>query len=251
MQYDACMSNGPEERDPIEPSVRSEPIAPWFHTLFLLVILTLWATYSILRLNLNLPPSATSHYVTYTSSIIMQCLLFGSTIAGLYHRRQFISSVLGSFTSQNLTRDIVLGIATYFGALSLIGLLGHAIRFIPLPLTHRTDVVRAMAPQSLTELALWIVVSLAAGICEEFVFRGYLQQQLTRWLGAAPIAIGLCSLFFGCLHFYQGTAGVLQVIGLGIIYGIVAAWRGNLRSVMIAHFLQDAITGTAIYMHYH
>lgn len=249
MKYDACMSNGPEERDPAEPSAPPEPIAPWFHTVFLLIILMLWATYSTLRLNLNLPPSATSHYVSYTSSIIMQCLLVGSTIAGLYHRRQFICSVLGSLSPQNLARDIALGIATYLGALSLVGLLGHVIRFIPL--THRTDVVRAMAPQSLPELALWIVVSLAAGICEEFVFRGYLQQQLTRWFRAVPLAIGLCSLLFGCLHFYQGTAGVLQVIALGIIYGIVAAWRGNLRSVMIAHFLQDAITGTAIYMHYH
>lgn len=251
MQYDACMSNGPEERDPAQPSARPEPIAPWFHTIFLLVILMLWATYSTLRLNLNLPPSATSHYVTYTSNIIMQCLLVGSTVAGLYHRRQFISSVLGSLTRQDLFRDIAIGIATYLGALSLVALLGHAIRFIPLPLTHRTDVVRAMAPQSLPELALWIGVSLAAGACEEFVFRGYLQQQLTRWLRAVPLAIGLCSLLFGCLHVYQGTAGVLQVIALGIIYGIVAAWRGNLRSAMIAHFLQDAITGTAIYVHYH
>jgi hypothetical protein len=251
MQYDACMSSGPEERDPTEPSVRPEPIAPWFHTVFLLVILTLWATYSTFRLNLNVPPGATSHYVTYTSNIIMQFLLVGSTIAGLYHRRQFITSVLGSFTSKNLSRDIVLGIATYLGALSLIGLLGHAMRLTPFHLTHRTDVVRAMAPQSLTELALWIVVSFVAGTCEEFVFRGYLQQQLTRWFRAVPLAIGVCSLLFGCLHFYQGTAGVVQVIALGIIYGIVAAWRSNLRSVMIAHFLQDAITGTAIYMHYH
>ena len=37
----------------------------------------------------------------------------------------------------------------------------------------------------------------------------------------------------------------------GLVYGIIATWRGNLRSVMIAHFLQDAITGTVIYMRHH
>ena len=244
MKYDAFMSNGTEDLRPAKTNNCPQPIAPWFHTVFLLLVLTLWATYGALRL--NLPPSVMSHYMTYTSSIIIQCLLVGSTIAGLYHRRQFITSVLGPFTHQNLLRDLAIGIATYVGALCLLAPLNLAIRF-----THRTDVIRALAPHSLPELALWIVVSLAAGTCEEFVFRGYLQRQLTCWFRAIPIAIGVSSLLFGCLHFYQGSAGVIQVTALGLIYGIVAAWRGNLRSVMIAHFLQDAVTGTVIYMRHH
>ena len=249
MKYDALMPNDPGESHSAEISVRPQPIAPWFHTVFLLVVLTLWATYGALRL--NLPANVMPHYMTYTSNIIIQCLLVGSTIAGLYHRRQFITSVLGSFTRQNLFRDLAIGIATYVGALCLLAFLNLAIRFTPLHLTHRSDIVLALAPHSFPELALWMVVSLAAGTCEEFIFRGYLQRQLTSWVQAAPVAIGVTSLLFGCLHFYQGTAGVLQVTALGLIYGIVAAWRGNLRSVMIAHFLQDAITGTAIYMRHH
>jgi membrane protease YdiL (CAAX protease family) len=249
MKYDALMPNEPGESHSAEISIRPQPIAPWFHTVFLLVVLTLWATSSALRL--NLPANVMSHYVTYTSSIVIQCLLVGSTIAGLYHRRQFIISVLGPFTRQNLLRDLAIGIATYIGALCLLAFLNLAIRLTPLHLTHKSDVVLAMAPHTPTELTLWMVVSLAAGICEEFVFRGYLQRQLTCWFRSVPIAIGVASLFFGCLHSYQGTAGVLQVTALGLIYGIIAAWRGNLRSVMIAHFLQDAITGAVIYMRHH
>jgi membrane protease YdiL (CAAX protease family) len=249
MKYDALMPNDPGESHAAEISIRPQPIAPWFHTVFLIVVLTLWATYGALRL--NLPANVMSHYTTYTSSIIIQCLLVGSTIAGLYHRRQFITSVLGAFTRQNLLPDLAIGIATYFGALCLLALLNLAIRFTPLHLTHNSDVVRALAPHSLPELALWMVVSLAAGTCEEFLFRGYLQRQLTCWFRAVPIAIGVSSLLFGCLHFYQGSAGVIQITALGLIYGIIAAWRGNLRSVMIAHFLQDAITGTAIFMRHY
>jgi hypothetical protein len=209
-------------------------------------VLALWAASSALRFSLNLPTTIASHYTTYTSSIIMQILIVGSTIAGLYHRRQFITSVLGSFGPQNLPLDIAIGIATYVVALSFAGLLGHAIH-----LSHRTDVVRAMLPKSLPEVALWLVVSLTAGACEEFVFRGYLQRQLSLWLHSMPLSVGIVSVLFGCLHFYQGPGGVLQVIALGATYGIVAAWRGNIRSVMIAHFLQDAITGTTIYFHSH
>jgi uncharacterized protein len=230
-----------------ETSVRPHAIAPALHTLFLLAILILWASYSALRS--TLPLSVMPHFVTYLSSIVVQYLLVGSTIAGLYHRRQFIYSVLGSPAKQTLTRDIVIGIATFIGALVLVSLLSIALKFTPLHLSHRSAALRAMAPNSLAELLLWGVVSMAAGIGEEFVFRGYLQQQLTNWLQAAPIAIALCSLLFGCLHFYQGTLEVLQTTCLGATYSIVALRRGNLRSVMIAHFLQDVTAGTILFLH--
>ncbi len=229
-----------------ETSVRPQPIAPALHTIFLLMILILWASYSAMRF--SLPASDMPHFVRYLSSIVVQSLLAGSTIAGLYHRRRFIHSVLGSPKRQPITRDIAIGIATFIGALILVSLLSFVLRFTPLHLTHRSSTLRAMAPNSLAELGLWVVVSMAAGIGEEFVFRGYLQQQLTNWFGAAPIAIAVCSLLFGCLHFYQGSAGVLQTACLGATYSVVALRRGNLRSVMIAHFLQDVVAGTMMFL---
>jgi membrane protease YdiL (CAAX protease family) len=229
-----------------ETNVRPLPIAPTLHTIFLLVILILWASYSAMRF--SLPPSVMPHFVTYLSTIVVQYLLVGSTIAGLYHRRQFIHSVLGSPRQQTLIRDIAIGIATFIGALILAFLLSFALRFTPLHLSHRSSALRAMAPNSIAELVLWGVVSFAAGTGEEFVFRGYLQQQLTNWFGATPIAIAVCSLLFGCLHFYQGTAGVLQTACLGTVYSVVALRRGSLRSVMIAHFLQDVVAGTMLFL---
>src|SRR5436305_558859 len=38
--------------------------------------------------------------------------------------------------------------------------------------------VAPLRPQNTLEVALWIAVSITAGICEEIVFRGYLQRQL-------------------------------------------------------------------------
>lgn len=231
-----------------EASVRPQQIAPALHTIFLLVILIFWASYSAMRF--SLPPSVMPHFVTYLSSIVVQSLLVGSTIAGLYHRRQFIYSALGSPKGQAIIRDIAIGIVTFIGALVLVSLLSLALRFTPLHLTHRSSALRAMAPNSLAELGLWVVVSLTAGTGEEFVFRGYLQQQLTNWFGAAPIAITVCSLLFGCLHFYQGSVGVLQTACLGATYSVVASRRGNLRSVMIAHFLQDVMAGTMMFLNH-
>jgi membrane protease YdiL (CAAX protease family) len=222
------------------------PLAPWTHTLFLLGVLVLWAIYGALRS--YLPVSAMPHMVTYTSGIIVQYLLVGSTIAGLYHRRRFIRSVLGYWSLQGVGRDFAIGILVYIGGLILLASMSFAIRFTPLHSTYKRQALQSMMPQSFSELALWILVGLTAGFCEEFVFRGYLQQQMANWFRSIPIGIGISALLFGCMHFYQGTGAALQITGLGVLYGIVAARRGNLRSVMVAHALQDVVVALHYYL---
>ena len=73
---------------PVVVRLRPEPIAPWPHTVFLMVVLGLGAAYGALRL--RVPAGAMGpRAFTYGSSIVLQCLLVGTTIAGLYHRRRF------------------------------------------------------------------------------------------------------------------------------------------------------------------
>jgi hypothetical protein len=107
-----------------------------------------------------------------------------------------------------------------------------------------------MAPHTPVELVLWMAVSLAAGWCEEFVFRGYLLRQFERWFGSVFVAVAVSSVLFGCLHLYEGVGAVMGICGLGAVYAVVAVRRGNLRSVMVAHFLQDALTGLFLYLHH-
>jgi membrane protease YdiL (CAAX protease family) len=223
---------------------RPEPVAPWPHTAFLLIVLALWAFYGLLRsqaLQSSIPRG-----VTYVSHIIVECLLAGSTIAGLYHRRQFILDVIGTITPRGLVRDVGQGFLIYLsGAATMI-----AIWMILKPLhpTYQTATVRSMAPHTLGELGLFTLLSLATGTCEEFVFRGYLLRQFQRWWGSTALAIIASTVLFAFLHLYEGLGAVAGIGGLGAIYAIVAMRRGNLRSVMVAHFLQDALTGLILYM---
>ena len=87
--------------------VRPEAVAPWPHTVFLMAVLAIWATYGAMRW--RWPVSVMPHGVTYTSSILVQCLLVGSTIAGLYHRRQFVAGVLGRFSAGHILPDLGRG----------------------------------------------------------------------------------------------------------------------------------------------
>lgn len=233
-----------ESQVPAETRSRPGPVAPWLHTLFLLVVLGLWALYGFLHARIL--ASVMPRSISYISHIVLECLLAGTTIAGLYDRRRFISFVIGRVTPRGLMLDVAHGILIYFAGMASVIAIWMVVKH--LHVTYASDAVRATAPHSWSEVALFTILSLSAGICEEFVFRGYLLRQFQRWSGSTLFAVVLSSVVFGCLHLYEGTGPMLEIGGLGAVYAIVALRRGNLRGVMVAHFLQDAVTGLILYL---
>jgi membrane protease YdiL (CAAX protease family) len=103
--------------------------------------------------------------------------------------------------------------------------------------------VDSLLPQSFTEILLWIGVSLTAGICEEMVFRGYLQRQFHALSGSVAVAVLGQGLVFGLFHAYQGWRNVVVISVLGVLYGALAAWRKNLRANIVVHAWTDAWEG--------
>lgn len=90
------------------------------------------------------------------------------------------------------------------------------------------------------------VTSLTAGICEEIVWRGYLQTRFElllrdRFLGA-PL---LQAVLFG---FWHGiSVHTLFTAVFGFIYGLVYAKTRRLVPVMVSHWLGDIIGFSAMY----
>ncbi|MEM6537721.1 MAG: type II CAAX endopeptidase family protein [Pseudomonadota bacterium] len=81
------------------------------------------------------------------------------------------------------------------------------------------------------------LIAIAAGVSEEFLFRGVFQSALTQYMPIA-IAILLPNIIFGLLH--ARTALYAIVAGaLGIYLGISFAVLGSLLPVIIAHGLYD------------
>ncbi len=69
---------------------------------------------------------------------------------------------------------------------------------------------------------MWVILAVAAGICEEFMFRGYLQKQFLAITGSDAAAVVL-QAFFGVAHSYQG-------VGHGHDWSVWCAFR-NVRGV--------------------
>ncbi len=103
--------------------------------------------------------------------------------------------------------------------------------------------VVSMLPRDPAEVAAWIALSLTAGICEESIFRGYLQKQLQALTGSAAAAITGQALIFGIAHGYQGLRNTVAITVFGVVFGILAQSRRSLRPGMILHTWTDVFGG--------
>lgn len=101
------------------------------------------------------------------------------------------------------------------------------------------NIVQSLLPRHGIEMAVWVLVALSAGFCEELVFRGYFQRQFHALTGSLPAAVVLQACVFGIGHFYEGPWAVLEITLYGVLFGVLAAWRRSLRPGMIAHAWSD------------
>jgi uncharacterized protein len=93
-------------------------------------------------------------------------------------------------------------------------------------------------PHTRKELYLFGGVSLTAGFCEEFLFRGYFIWALTPslgWWGAAALSL----LIFASGHAYQGWNGALRTGVVGAFFTLVVAISGSLWPAIALHALLD------------
>jgi membrane protease YdiL (CAAX protease family) len=100
-------------------------------------------------------------------------------------------------------------------------------------------------PQSPMELIPFLALALTAGICEEFLYRGFAMASISRAGLPSAVVILLSSVFFGLAHLYQGRAGFVSTMVLGILFGISRAALNSLLPVIVWHVGVDVVAGIA------
>jgi uncharacterized protein len=111
--------------------------------------------------------------------------------------------------------------------------------------------VDSLLPHNVLEVLLWTATCATAGICEEMVFRGYLQRQFHAFTGNLLTAVVAQGVIFGLFHAYQGWKNVTVICVLGVLYGALAAWRKNLRVNIISHAWSDFWEGWLKFIVWH
>ncbi|WP_114241168.1 CPBP family intramembrane glutamic endopeptidase [Dyella sp. C9] len=104
--------------------------------------------------------------------------------------------------------------------------------------------LRFMTPVSRQERWWWVAVSITAGVCEEWLYRGFLLHYLAGNLAGGPTlgltaAWLLSSIAFGVAHLYQGRHGMVSTGIAGLAFGLMALLTGSLWLPMLVHSLID------------
>ncbi len=221
----------------------NRPVAGVLHTLVLLVILVGGATlmyFSAGQLRTDQHANRTELYVT---TAVWEWMLAAYVLWGVRKRGVALSEVTGAKWNSFLdfARDFGIAILFWFAALMVLGVTAVALHF-----RGTKESVGFLAPRGFAQIALWIVVCVTAGFCEETIFRGYLQKQFIAWSGNAAAGAIASAVVFGACHIYQGVKPAIVITVYGLMFGILAQWRKSLRPGMMAHALHDAVSGIAV-----
>ena len=109
--------------------------------------------------------------------------------------------------------------------------------------TQSDPATKFLLPQNSAEIAWWVALSLTAGLCEEVLFRGYLQKQFLSLTKNAAGGILISAVLFGAAHGYQGLRRAVTISIMGAILGTAAYWRRSTRPGIVAHASQDLLGG--------
>jgi hypothetical protein len=260
----------PIDAPAIEPPAPLPPaslaVAPAWHTVVLVVFILLISVRGASQL--SSPHGPLNRLVTYGSTAVMELLLLGWVLFGLWLKRTPLRSLLGSFSFDMRSIAVDLGFAMLFwiSALSVLGTIGIAWSGVEAAIAHRSlpthsapsltpdpsqlQQVRALAqlaPSNRQEIAAWVLLCLLVGFVEETVFRGYLQRQFTWWArGGVGAGVLFSALAFGGAHAYQGARNMVLLAVFGALFSLLALFRRSLRAGMLAHSWHDLIAGLAL-----
>jgi len=134
----------------------------------------------------------------------------------------------------------------FLGLQVLINFLSSINKLIPF-----SDVIMAREAANLEMQAIFIngnsifdliisllVVAALPAFVEELFFRGALQTLFIKSFNNIHVAVIVQGFIFALIHF--NATQILPIMGIGVVFGYMAAYSGNLLYGMLVHFLNNA-----------
>jgi len=241
------------------------PIARPRHTLVLVLVVFAFAALGAVRAGRVAEAPPHSRVPQYLVLLLAEWGLFyyaavgprraGVPLSEIFGVRGWSFARAGSSGGSEAQARVRVGPARLLGTLLLAGAFWITAGVILVAVKRATDWLggataaeaqrtrRLMIPHGGIEALLWVPLSISAGICEEFVFRGYLQRQLAA-LTRSPVAgLLLSALVFGVAHGYQGVSSVVVITVYGVLFGVLAHLSRSLVPGILAHAWQDLASG--------
>jgi membrane protease YdiL (CAAX protease family) len=177
--------------------------------------------------------------VTAIATILRDLALVSLILFFLWQNRENVGQI--GWKLRNGWGEVLLGmilfVPVFFGADlldSFLNTIGFSSPKAPLP--------SFLQSSGISQTILAIILVIVVAITEETIFRGYLILRFKSLTNSAALAAILSAVVFSIGHGYEGSAGVITVGTLGLVFALVYLWRGSLIAPMVMHFLQDFIS---------
>jgi uncharacterized protein len=206
--------------------------------------------------------------ITYGSTAGMELLMLGWVAFGMRLRRAPFRSLFGVAGKgvRPVLMDLGIAVVFWIGSLFVLGTMGLVWTSVDFAVSHWRELehggrigalapqqekslhtIEQLAPSSGSEIACWVLLCCLAGIIEEAVFRGYLQNQIAAWTkGGVGWGVACSALLFGAAHGYQGARNMFLLAVFGALFSMLAILRRSLRAGIFAHSWHDLITGLVL-----
>jgi membrane protease YdiL (CAAX protease family) len=159
----------------------------------------------------------------YAVTLGYELLLFVYVwLLGLRPRGVGISEIIGGKWRRfgDFLVDLKTAFLFWIVVVAVLAVLQYLVRY------NGIKAARPLLPQNGVEITMFVVLSVTAGFCEEFVFRGYLQRQFLALANSEWSAVFAITVYGG-------------------LFGILAWRRKSLRPGMMQHAAQDSLSGIA------
>jgi membrane protease YdiL (CAAX protease family) len=180
-------------------SDRYPRVAGPLHTIIVLAVLGTWAFLAKIFTDQLSAAAHPSRVRMYLLTLCLEWFVFVLVVAGVRLSGASVLLVLGDHwqSARQVLRDIGIALGFWIVAAGLLWIFGWLLR-----ITGPAHNMQLMLPQGGVEVTVWIALSVTAGICEETIFRGYLQRQFMALTKSAPAGIFLSAIAFGAAHAY-------------------------------------------------
>ena len=219
----------------------TDAVAPAWHTALLVLIMLALSGLSAYSQGLPSLDRTRNQIARYVTAIVMEWLILGFIWSGPRLRKQRIRILLGENWggARQIPRDLGIAVLFLIASNLVLSLISHLLKAAP------NAAMLSLLPHTAAEIAVYSLLTVTAGICEEIIFRGYLQRQFSVFFKSAAAGVVLQGIMFGASHGYQGPKFMVIIVVYGVMFGLLAQSRRSLRPGMIAHFLQDLTVGVA------
>lgn len=237
------MPVAPDESAHFSPLRREDELAPPWHTAALILLILGVATTGVMMGHRGTPISVPSPAGSRIATVYLPVLLMQWGLAAYVARvgrpRNAIPILLGKRWDSVRRATVDIGLAVLVGTF----IVASELSWAHFQGAGRNAAVGALLPDTDVERAVWGLVATSVGFCEEVVYRGYLQTQLSAFTRSTTLASVLQATLFGIAHAEQGLAPAVRFAVYGIALTALVRTRRSLLPAIVCHVGIDLLAG--------